>query len=177
MSQSSRRRAFLLQLLSLPAGFAATGTLAQIDGPKARFEDDFISRLEGSWRLTRKIRGTEVENEVTAAWVLNHQFLQLHMKDVKDPPAYEAIVLIGFIHATREYVAHWVDTFGGKFSAIGRGSRAGNSVEFRFDYPDAPFFNTFTWNPELKQWTFRGESQDTNGRRTLFMLDTLVRKP
>jgi hypothetical protein len=68
--------------------------------------------------LTRKIRGTEVKNRVTARWVLNHQFLQVHMLDVNEPPAYEAIVLIGFIHATKQYVAHWTDTYDGKFSAI-----------------------------------------------------------
>jgi hypothetical protein len=40
------------------------------------------------------------------------------MLDVNEPPAYEAIVLIGFIHATKQYVAHWTDTYDGKFSAI-----------------------------------------------------------
>jgi len=81
-------------------------------------------------------------NTLSAAWVLSHQFLQLHMKDSALPSRYEAIVLIGFVHASGEYVAHWIDTFGGKFSAVGKGRRTGNSVEFRFEYPDGPFFNT-----------------------------------
>jgi hypothetical protein len=99
------------------------------------------------------------------------------MKDVREPPAYEAIVLIGLIHAGNKYVAHWTDTFGGKFSAIGTGVRTGNAVEFRFDYPDGPFFNTFTWSPDAAQWTFRGESEDASGQRKLFAVDTLTRKP
>ena len=65
------------------------------DGPKRIFKDEFIENLAGEWKLTRKIRGKEVENKIKALWVLNHQFLQLHMKDVADPPAYEALVLIG----------------------------------------------------------------------------------
>jgi hypothetical protein len=53
------------------------------------------------------------------------QFLQIHMKDVADPPAYEALVLIGYAHADKRYVAHWCDTYGGKFSAVGHGRRSG----------------------------------------------------
>jgi hypothetical protein len=171
-----RRRSLLVSATGLLA-LGSGGVLAQVDGPKARFEDDLISNLEGAWNLHRKIRGTEVENSVNASWVLNHQFLYLHMKDVNEPPVYEAIVLIGFIHSSGRYVAHWTDTFGGKFSAIGTGERRGNSIEFRFEYPDGPFFNTFSWSPEAQQWTFRGESQDASGQRRLFAFDTLDRKP
>src|SRR5205085_1926976 len=71
------------------------------DGPKRIFRDDLLDNLVGDWKLTRKIRGRTVENTVTVGWVLNHQFLQLHMKDVAQPPAYEAIVLIGYSHADK----------------------------------------------------------------------------
>jgi hypothetical protein len=142
------RPIFLLALLPLLAPLVAAAADNQVDGPGARFDDDLISRLEGRWLLTRKIRGTEVHNVVSATWVLNHQFLRIHMKDVKQPASYEAIVLIGYIHSSKQYIAHWTDTYGGKFSAIGRGTRAGNSIEFRFEYPDGPFFNTFAWTPE-----------------------------
>src|SRR4051812_7904462 len=87
------------------------------DGPKRIFKDDFIENLVGDWALVRMIRGKEARNTVKAEWVLNHQFLQLHMKDAADPPAYEALVLIGYDHADKRYVAHWCDTYGGKFSA------------------------------------------------------------
>jgi hypothetical protein len=147
------------------------------DGPKATFQDDLISNLAGAWALKRQIRGKEVKNSVRAEWVLNHQFLQVHMKDVADPPAYEAIVLVGYSHADQQYVAHWCDTYGGKFSAVGYGKRSGNSVEFRFSYPDGPFFNTFTWHPADKRWVMRLENQDAAGARSLFAVDTLERPP
>ena len=145
------------------------------DGPKRIFKDDFIENLSGEWKLTRKIRGKEVENKVTAEWVLNHQFLQLHMKDLADPPTYEAIVLIGYAHADKKYVAHWCDTFGGKFSGVGFGQKTGESIEFEFHYPDGPFFNTFNWDAKAKRWTFRMESQAKDGKRVLFAEDTLRR--
>lgn len=145
------------------------------DGPKRIFKDEFIENLSGEWKLTRKIRGKEVENTVKAEWVLNHQFLQLHMKDVADPPAYEALVLIGYAHADNKYVAHWCDTYGGKFSAVGYGKRSGDSIEFEFQYPEGPFHNTFTWDAKAKGWKFRMASQSKDGKRVLFAEDTLRR--
>ena len=159
-------RIFFLALLTA-LFFGASAEEAVKDGPRARFEDELIAKLEGRWLVTRQIRGTEVQNIATSMWVLNHQFLQLHMKDTKEPPAYEAIVLIGFVHATKEYVAIWADTYGGKFAAMGRGKRVGDSIEFRFEYPEGPFFNTFTWQPVRQGWTFRMEAQEPSGDRRL----------
>ena len=145
------------------------------DGPNRIFNDEFIENLSGDWKLTRKIRNTEVTNTCKAEWVLNHQFLQLHMKDVADPPSYEALVLIGYSHADKQYIAHWCDNYGGKFSAIGYGKRSGDSIEFQFEYPEGPFYNTFTWDAKAKGWTFRMESVEKNGKRALFAEDTLRR--
>jgi hypothetical protein len=146
------------------------------DGPRRLFKDDFIENLVGEWKLTRTIRGKEVENSLKAEWVLNHQFLQLHMKDAADPPTYEALVLIGYKHAEKQYVAHWCDTFGGKLSGIGIGKRSRNSIEFEFQFPDAPFYNTFTWDPRDKAWTFRMENQNKDGKRVPFAQDNLRRR-
>jgi hypothetical protein len=146
------------------------------DGPKRVFKDDLIENLAGDWKLTRKIRGKEVTNSVTAKWVLNHQFLELHMVDAADPPEYEAIVLIGFSYSDKRYVAHWCDTFGGKYSAIGYGKRAGETIEFAFQYPDGPFFNTFSWDAKLKEWTCRLENSSKDCKRSLFAEDSLRRK-
>jgi hypothetical protein len=150
---------------------------SDVDGPRGRFDDNLISNLEGRWKISRQIRGTTVENVANATWVLNHQFLQLHMKDVAVPAKYEAIVLIGYIYADKLYLAHWTDSFGAKFSAVGKGTRSGNSVEFRFEYPDGPFFNTFTWYAERKEWVLRMESQGVSGSRQPFATDTLSRLP
>jgi len=145
------------------------------NGPKRTFNDKLIENLVGDWKITRKIRGKEVENRATASWVLNHQFLELHMKDVAEPPTYEAIVLIGYDHAGRRYVAHWCDTYGGGFSAMGHGKRSGDSIEFEFQYPDGPFYNTLTWDGVAKGWTFRMESQRKDAKRALFAVDTFRR--
>jgi hypothetical protein len=145
------------------------------DGPKTIFRDDLVDKLAGGWKLTRSIRGTKAENSVKAEWVLNHQFLRLHMKDVKDPPAYEALVFIGYSHADKEYVCHWLDVFGGKFAGVARGKRSGNSIPFVFNYPEGPFRNTFTWDPEAKGWHCHLEAKGKDGQWRTFCDDELRR--
>jgi len=142
------------------------------DGPRALFKDPFIENLTGEWDITRTIRGKVVHNKASAAWVLNHQFLQLHMTDVSSPPAYEAIVLIGYDHEAQEYIAHWCDVFGGRFSGIGRGRLLNSSVAFTFTYPDGPFINTFTWNAKDRTWTSYMENVSSSGVRQFFAEDT-----
>lgn len=140
------------------------------------FNDPFIDRLAGEWTLTRQIRGKEVENSVRAEWVLNHQFLQVHMTDNAQPPAYEAIIYIGYQQDAQRYVVHWLDVYGGKGSALGHGKRAGDSLEVTFQYDDGPFFNTLTWDTLAQGWVFKMESINKDGKRQLFAIDTLRKK-
>lgn len=147
-----------------------------LDGRNRIFRDDLLDNLSGDWKLTRRIRGQSVENSVKAEWVLNHQFMLVHMKDVSSPPSYEAMVFIGYDNAGERYVAHWIDVFGGRFSeTLGYGRRSGNSIKFVFEYPDGPFNNTLTWNPETKGWTFLMEQKDRSGKWAVFAEDTLRR--
>ena len=105
-----------------------------LDGPNRIFRDTLLDSLTGDWKLSRTIRGRSVESAFTAEWVLNHQFLRLHMKDVGDSPAYEAMVFIGYDYVSERYVAHWIDVGGGRFSeALGYGTRSGNSIKLVFE--------------------------------------------
>jgi hypothetical protein len=149
-----------------------------LDGPKQIFRDELLENLTGKWALTRKIRGKEVQNTVEADWVLNHQFLRIHMIDVAAPPQYEALVFLGFDHASERYVAHWLDLLGGRSSeTLGYGKRDGKSIRFVFEYPDGPFHNTFTWDPESKTWACLLENKNDSGQWVQFAQDSLRRSP
>lgn len=41
-----------------------------------RFEDDLLDKLVGQWSLTGKIGDRPVENNFSAQWILNHQFIE-----------------------------------------------------------------------------------------------------
>ncbi len=160
-------------------GPTAAGTVAAqepLDGPNRIFRDPLLDNLVGDWKLTRKIRGKSVENTLRAEWVLNHQFLRVHMKDAATPPTYEAMIFVGYDNASERYVVHWIDVFGGRFSeTLGYGTRSGDSIKFVFEYPDGPFHNTFTWNPDAKAWTFLMEQKDKTGKWKVFAEDSLRR--
>lgn len=149
---------------------------APLDGRNRVFRDDFMDNLVGDWKLSRKIRGQVADSSVKAEWVLNHQFLLVHMKDGNTPPNYEAMVFVGYDNTSERYVVHWIDVFGGRFSeTLGYGKRSGNSIKFVFEYPDGPFHNTFTWNPETKGWVFLMEQKNQTGNWSVFAEDTLRR--
>lgn len=176
-----KRKMFVcvLTLLTCLVSMDFTRLRAQepLDGRNRILRDDLLENLTGNWKLTRKIRGQRLENTVRVEWVLNHQFLLVHMTDVSNPPKYEAMVFIGYDNASERYVAHWIDVFGGRFSeTLGYGSPTGNAIKLVFEYPDGPFHNTFTWSPETRIWVSLMETKDKNGMWTVFAEDTLSRR-
>ena len=170
--------AFLFALLLVSFGLRGNPVYAQepLDGPNRPFRDELLENLVGDWKLARQIRGQTVQNTVQVEWVLNHQFLRIHMKDAATPAQYEAMVFVGYDNTSDRYVVHWIDVFGGRFSeTLGYGKRDGNSIKFVFEYPDGPFHNRFTWNAAEKTWTFLMEQKNKEGKWTTFATDTLRR--
>lgn len=166
------------RLVLFVVGLVAVG-LAQnkpapepLDGPNRIFHDELLDNLQGRWKVMGTIRGQPREMELSAEWVLNHQFLLVRERDMKaieGKQPYEAQIYIGYDNASEHYVAHWIDIFGGRFSeTLGFGSRSGNGINFVFEYPDGPFHNTFTWNPESKTWHFLLEQKNAEGKWTVF---------
>lgn len=153
-------------VLTLIAAFARAEAPPALDGPHRPMSDDLLDNLVGSWSVRGTIQGEPAEQRLSAGWVLNHQFVRLEFEGVGAVPAgeprYQAHVYLGFDNTSERYVAHWIDVFGGRFSGtLGHGVRSGDSITLRFEYPDGPFENRFTWRPETKSWQFtlRGKQQ------------------
>jgi hypothetical protein len=162
-------------ILVIAAALATAVSGQEAPGGRA-VEDPLLDSLVGHWNLSREIRNTRERNTLDVEWVLQHRFLQLHMKDVANPPKYEAIVLVGYDDPGRRYVIHWCDTFGGGFSSIGYGKRTDDSIEFVFEDADSRFYNTFSRDPATGTWTFLMQSQGKDGKRAFFAKDTLSRR-
>ena len=123
----------------------------------------------GDWKLARQIRGQTVQNTVQVEWVLNHQFLRIHMKDAATPAQYEAMIFLGYDNASDRYVIHWIDVFGGRFSeTLGYGKPVHNGISFVFEYPDGPFTNTFTIDPASHRLSFLLRQKNARGEWTTF---------
>jgi hypothetical protein len=144
--------------------------------PNNSFEDEALNNLAGDWKLTRKMRGQNSVSTVHAEWVLNHQFLFIHMKEQSNPSQYEARVYIGYGNTSKRYVVHWIDMFGGRVSeTLGYGTREGNSIKLEFNYPDGLFHNTLTWHADTKSWTTLLEQKDAKGKWAIFAEEVLSR--
>lgn len=157
---------FLLGVVSGAAQGEDQSAAAEI--PKQVLEDQLLDRMVGQWKLTGTFEGQIVNHAVEAEWVLNHQFLRIHEKDLSAPKGggvpYEAIVMVGYELRAKRYVAHWLDVFGGGAATLGYGERADTEIKFEFEYPGQPWLTTFRWKPETKSWQWLMLARTKEGR-------------
>lgn len=129
------------------------------------FRDSLLDHLVGSWVLQGTIAGKQTTHDVTAEWVLAHQYLRVHevSREKKDngEPAYQAMVFIGWDNALSQYACFWLDDYGAAFdSTIGHAKRGGDEIAFLFNYPEGPFHTTFAYEPKTDAWQWRMDSED-----------------
>ena len=164
-----------MQVRFLGALTLAAAAFAQQSGPghpQPPLHDELLDQLVGFWDLTGMVRGEPVHERVHSEWVLNHQFLFLYRKSVEGP--HEALMYIGYDPVSERYVAHLLDTFGGRGSeTLGYGIRSGDKIQFVFEYPSGPYHYTLSWDAAARSWQFVLESKDRQGHWTTFSTQTL----
>jgi hypothetical protein len=118
-------------------------------------QDPFFDKFVGDWGVERKMSKSTHQTSVHVEWVLNHQFIEFHYGAAEATPQYEAFVYIGFDDAAKNYVCHWMDVFGARYSALGYGKVDEKllTIEFRFDSQDGALTNKFTFDPQTRTWT------------------------
>jgi hypothetical protein len=168
-----------ITLLTIAALLLASGWVTGEETTRGKgLDDPLLDKLVGDWNVERKFpNGRTAKNVVHVDWVLQHQFVELHYRDVVTPPAYEAIVLIGYDGVNKHYVCHWTDNFGADNSAEGLAPRAegSNAIEFKFSFHDgSELTNRFAFSPTTGGWvsTIR---QTVKGEWKLFCEDTFTR--
>jgi hypothetical protein len=148
-----------------------TGLAASLPAQASRAPamDTLLDRLVGQWHMTGSVRGRAATYTLDATRVLQRRFVELHMQDVHQPPAYEARVFIGVDSAGGRYIAHWLDDFGAAFSIPpATGEARGDTLLLDFPYPDGAFHDTFAYDRVTDRWYFRLEATDSTGARRLF---------
>lgn len=167
-----------------PILIAAAALLAAVPlcAQQPTFTDSLADRLVGRWVLRGTIGGEATTHDVTAEWVLAHQYVHIHEvsreKTPEGAPQYEAHVYVGWDPQKNQYVAAWLDVFGGiSPQSLGRATRAGDSMPFVFLGPDgAPAFNnTFAYDRRADTWEWRMDNV-RNGALEPFARVTLSRQ-
>jgi hypothetical protein len=128
---------------------------------EAPFEDALLDRLAGDWVLTGTIAGGETTHDISAAWVLGHQYLRLdevsRETDDSGAPQYQATVFIGWDKPSGRYVCLWLDSTGGGGLAndvFGYAEPAADRLAFVFGDDAGRIHNTFTYDASADTWTW-----------------------
>src|SRR5437868_14514230 len=128
------KRPVKLRIVVLLLIFAAA-LYAQDSTRGKALNDALLDKLVGDWNVERKFgNGRIAKNAVHVEWVLQHQFVELHYRDVATPAAYEAIVLIGYDQPAKRYICHWTDNFGADNSADGIAPREEGAYQIEFKF-------------------------------------------
>lgn len=149
-------------------------------GQQPTFHDQLLDHLAGSWVLRGTIMGKENTHDITAEWVLQHQYLRIHEtsreKDAKGQPDYEANVYVGWDQPAGEYVCVWLDTYGGiSPESLGHAKRAGDEMEFLFQGKAGTFHTHFIYHSETSNWEWKMDSEEKGGMKP-FLRAKLTRK-
>lgn len=138
---------------------------------------DLLNHLRGTWRMKGTVMKKPVEYIAEGVWVLHDQFLSLHMKDVAVPSTYEVNLSIGIDSSKNQYVAHWLDSFGGAGArVVALGPLSAEKIELVYPYPEGRFRNLFTYNSGKDAWTLVIESEGKDGHWSGFAQYNMLRK-
>ena len=134
-----------------------------------------LNHLAGTWILQGTIAGKQTTHDVQAAWVLNHEYLQVHEisreKNAGGGAAYEAIIYIGWDAKAKQYVCLWLDTTSGdglSSGIIARANQSGDSIPFLFNISASDQIRTtFRYDKTGGTWQWVIDNVD-NGRTQRF---------
>lgn len=134
----------------------------------AQSPDPLLEHLVGRWVLRGPMAGQNVVHDVSAAWVLNHEYIELREtsreRTAAGEPAYEAIVYVGRNPKTHEYAALWMDnTAYGGFVPQGTGHAVAIADSIPFTFADSSginFRNTFIYDRGRDSWEWHLDNVD-----------------
>ena len=143
---------------------------------------ELLDRLTGEWVMTGMVDGEDITHDVTAEWVLEGGYLQLHelsrKHDDAGRPAYEAIVIVSWEEANGEYKCLWLDTtsnLGLDDPVIGIGRPSGHDIPLVWTGEENRFHNTFSYDARADTWRWVLKSE-RDGEFSLFADVTLTRQ-
>jgi len=166
MPRSSRKGC----LAALVLATVCASMLSAQNGPNQQppVQSDLLDQLIGSWDVTGTVRGAQVHERAEAEWVLGHQFLRIHRKQI-DGPA-ESVVHVGFDTVLQRFVAFRLDNLGGARGGetLGYGRQTADKLQFNFEYPTSQFRETWSWDAKEKTWQFLVENRRKDSKSANF---------
>ncbi len=145
------------------------------------FNDPLVDHLAGKWVLRGTIAGKATVHDLSAEWVLAHQYLEIHeVSRELNPdgsPIYQATVYIGWDQSKDIYDCVWLDDYGSiSTQSLGYAPQSTSQLAFVFQDRDDPgsFHTIFAFDADANRWTLNMD-QETGGKRTPFARTVLTR--
>src|SRR6185312_3858112 len=119
-----------------------------------------LHHLVGKWNVISVAHGSPFTSVLEAKWVLNHQFLFIHLKSHEIIPWWHVQMeydeYIGYNHSTKRYVVHGMSIEGDADRSEGfcYGYRTGNEFKTVAKFgTDSLIVQRFTWDPISASWS------------------------
>lgn len=159
--------------------FIVNTTFAQTaeDTADHRFHDDLLNHLVGEWNDTAIAHGSKFTSHVDVKWVLNHQYLLIHLKSHEVIPWWhvqmEYYEYIGYNHYQKRYTVHGMSIEGDEdlSEGFGYGYRNGNDFKTVAKFgADTNIVQHFIWQPATNSWAIQSRPE-RNGKEGDIFLD------
>lgn len=163
----------------LIAALVATSSFSQTaeDTTDHRFHDDLLNHLVGEWNVSSTAHGSTFNGDLEARWVLNHQYLHIHLKSHEVIPWWHVQMeyeeFIGYNHYSKQYVFHGMSIEGDEDASEGFGYGYRNGNEFKTVAKfgvDTNIVQHFIWRPATNSWNIESRPE-SNGKEGEIFLD------
>jgi len=141
------------------------------------FRDDLLDHLVGDWSDSSTAHGSAFTSYVNVRWVLNHQYILIHLKSKEIVPWWhtemEYYEYIGYNHYQKRYTVHGMSIEGDEdiSEGFGYGYRDGNDFKTVAKFgADTNIVQHFIWHPETNTWNIQSRAE-INGEEEEIFLD------
>ena len=146
--------------------------------------DTLLDHMTGKWLLKGVIGGANIEHDVTAGWVLGHQYIQLketsRERQASGLPTYDAMIFISHNQYKNQYDCLWLDNTsntGLSNEIIAHAKAELNKIALLFKLNDHSYFHTtLTYEVATDSWHWL-MSSDENGKTEVFADAIMSKSP
>jgi len=172
-----------INLLILLTLFSAPSVAQNVeDTTDRRFHDDLLNHLVGKWDVTAIAHGSLFTSDIDVKWILNHQFLHIHLKSHEVIPWWHVQMeyeeFIGYNHINKRYVVHGMSIEGNDYDpseGFCYGYRTGNEFKTVANFgADSLIVQRFIWQPASHSWNITSRWVITGKEGEVFLDMKLV---
>jgi hypothetical protein len=132
------------------------------DPTSGRFQDDLLNHFVGKWDATAIVHGQKFTLSLEGKWVLNHQYMHIHLKSHEIIPwlkvPFESEFFFGYNQTNKQYTVHEMTVHGtsGLYEGFCYGYRSDNEFKAVAKIgTDSLTVQSFAWEQASNSWNIK----------------------